>query len=174
MKTFLTLANSLSVFRLVVAPVLAWMILSNRWLTASFLLILAILSDIFDGRIARRKKQDSAFGGLLDHSCDAFLVAVLLFVLSKTHGIPLFLPLLVLGSFLQYVLDSKALSGHKLRTSFLGRSNGIAYYVLASICIFTEGLGINFSGNLFIVFAWVLISSTAVSMSERLWTLLNK
>jgi len=173
-KTFLTLANSLSIFRLVVAPVLAWMILSNRWLTASFLLILAILSDIFDGRIARRKNQDSAFGGLLDHSCDAFLVAVLLFVLSKTHGIPLFLPLLVLGSFLQYVLDSKALSGHKLRTSFLGRSNGIAYYVLASICIFTEGLGINFSGNLFIVFAWVLISSTAVSMSERLWTLLNK
>ena len=174
MKTFLTLANSLSIFRLVVAPVLAWMILSNRWLTASFLLILAILSDIFDGRIARRKKQDSAFGGLLDHSCDAFLVAVLLFVLSKTHGIPLFLPLLVLGSFLQYVLDSKALSGHKLRTSFLGRSNGIAYYVLASICIFTEGLGINLSGNLFIVFAWVLISSTIVSMSERLWTLLNK
>ena len=174
MKTFLTLANSLSIFRLVVAPVLAWMILSNRWLTASFLLILAILSDIFDGRIARRKKQDSAFGGLLDHSCDAFLVAVLLFILSKTHDIPLFLPLLVLGSFLQYVLDSKALSGHKLRTSFLGRSNGIAYYVLASICIFTEGLGINFSGNLFIVFAWVLISSTAVSMSERLWTLLNK
>ena len=174
MKTFLTLANSLSIFRLVVAPVLAWMILSNRWLTASFLLILAILSDIFDGRIARKNKQDSAFGGLLDHSCDAFLVAVLLFVLSKTHGIPLFLPLLVLGSFLQYVLDSKALSGHKLRTSFLGRSNGIAYYVLASICIFAEGLGINLSGNLFIIFAWVLISSTIVSMSERLWTVLNK
>ena len=80
----------------------------------------------------------------------------------------------MLGSFLQYVLDSKALSGHKLRTSFLGRSNGIAYYVLASICIFTEALGINLSGNLFIVFAWVLISSTIVSMSERLWTLLNK
>ncbi|HJL96210.1 MAG TPA: CDP-alcohol phosphatidyltransferase family protein [SAR86 cluster bacterium] len=174
MKTFLTLANSLSIFRLVVAPVLAWMILSNRWLAASLLLILAILSDIFDGRIARRKNQDSAFGGLLDHSCDAFLVAVLLFVLSETHGIPLLLPSLVLGSFLQYVLDSKALSGHKLRTSFLGRSNGIAYYVLASICIFTEALAINLSGNLFIVFAWVLISSTIVSMSERLWTLLNK
>ena len=174
MKTFLTLANSLSIFRLVVAPVLAWMILSNRWLAASLLLILAILSDIFDGRIARRKNQDSAFGGLLDHSCDAFLVAVLLFVLSKTHGITLLLPSLVLGFFLQYVLDSKALSGHKLRTSFLGRSNGIAYYVLASICIFTEALAINLSGNLFIVFAWVLISSTIVSMSERLWTLLNK
>lgn len=174
MKTFLTLANSLSIFRLVVAPVLAWMILSNRWLAASLLLILAILSDIFDGRIARRKNQDNAFGGLLDHSCDAFLVAVLLFVLSKTHGITLLLPSLVLGSFLQYVLDSKALSGHKLRTSFLGRSNGIAYYVLASICIFTEALGINLSDNLFIVFTWVLISSTIVSMSERLWTLLNK
>jgi len=114
-KTFLTLANSLSIFRLVVAPVLAWMILSNRWLTASFLLILAILSDIFDGRIARRKKQDSAFGGLLDHSCDAFLVAVLLFVLSKTHGIPLFLPLLVLHPTISSVASTCFLSSVCLR-----------------------------------------------------------
>jgi phosphatidylglycerophosphate synthase len=173
-KTFFTLANSLSIFRLAVAPILALMILSNKWLAASLLLILAILSDIFDGRIARKKEQESVVGGLLDHSCDAFLVAVLLFVLSKTHGIPMLLPLLVLGSFFQYILDSKVLSGHKLRTSFLGRSNGIAYYVLASICIFSEGLGINLSDSLFIVCSWVLITSTLVSMSERLWTLLNK
>ena len=102
------------------------------------------------------------------------MVAVLLFVLNKTHGIPLLLPILVLGSFLQYVLDSKALSGHKLRTSFLGRTNGIAYYVLASICIFFQATSIVQLDKFFIIFAWVLIASTLVSMSERLWTLLTR
>ena len=174
MKISFTLANSLSLSRLFIAPVIAWIILSDWWLTASFFLLLAILSDLLDGPIARKKGQETSTGGLLDHSCDALLIAVLLFVLNKTHGIPLLLPILVLGSFLQYVLDSKALSGHKLRTSFLGRSNGIAYYILASICIFSQAAGIDQLDKFFIIFAWILIASTLVSMSERLWTLLTR
>ena len=174
MKISFTLANSLSLSRLFLAPVIAGIILSDRWLTASFFLLLAILSDLLDGPIARKKGQETSTGGLLDHSCDALLVAVLLFVLNKTHGIPLLLPILVLGSFLQYVLDSKALSGHKLRTSFLGRSNGIAYYVLASICIFFQTAGIDQLDKFFIIFAWILITSTLVSVSERLWTLITR
>jgi len=173
-KISFTLANSLSLSRVFIAPVIAWIILSDRWLTASFFLLLAILSDLLDGPIARKKGQETSTGGLLDHSCDALLVAVLLFVLNKTHGIPLLLPILVLGSFLQYVLDSKALSGQKLRTSFLGRSNGIAYYVLASICIFSQAAGIDQLDKFFIIFAWILIASTLVSMSERLWTLITR
>jgi len=173
-KISFTLANTLSLSRLFIAPVIAWIILSDRWLTASFFLLLAILSDLLDGPIARKKGQETSTGGLLDHSCDALLVAVLLFVLNKTHGIPLLLPILVLGSFLQYVLDSKALSGHKLRTSFLGRSNGIAYYVLPSMCIFSQAAGIDQLDKFFIIFAWILIASTLVSMSERLWTLITR
>ena len=80
----------------------------------------------------------------------------------------------MVGSFLQYVLDSKALSGHKLRTSLLGRSNGIAYYVLASICIFSGAVGIFQLDKVLIICAWILIASTLASMSERLWTLLTK
>ena len=174
MKISFTLANCLSLSRLIIAPVIAWVILSDWWLTASFLLLLAILSDLLDGPIARKKGQETATGGLLDHSCDALLVAVLLFMLNKTHGIPLLLPILVLGSFLQYVLDSKALSGYKLRTSFLGRSNGIAYYVLAGICVFSQAISINQLDKLFIICAWILIASTLMSMSERLWTLLTR
>ena len=174
MKISFTLANSLSLFRLIIAPVTAWSIISDWWLTASFLLILAILSDLLDGPIARKKGQESSTGRLLDHSCDAFLVAVLLFVLTKTHEIPLMLPILVIVSFLQYVFDSKALTGERLRTSFLGRSNGICYFVLASLCIFTEALEINFPDYLIVIFAWILITSTLLSMTERLWTLVTK
>ena len=77
MKISFTLANSLSLSRLIIAPVIAWIIISDWWLTASFFLLLAILSDLLDGPIARKKGQETAFGGLLDHSCDALLLAVL-------------------------------------------------------------------------------------------------
>ena len=174
MKITLNLANSLSLFRIVIAPVVAWNIISGGWVTASFLLVLAIFSDLLDGPIARKKGQESTVGGLLDHSCDAILVAVLLFVLTKTHEIPLMLPILVIVSFLQYVFDSKALTGERLRTSFLGRSNGICYFVLASLCIFTEALEINLPDYFIVNFAWILITSTLLSMSERLWTLVTK
>ena len=174
MKFTLTLANSLSLFRLIIAPVTVWYIISGWWLAASFLLILAILSDLLDGPIARKKGQESSTGALIDHSCDAFLVAVLLFVLNITHEIPLLLPVLVILSFLQYVFDSKALTGQRLRTSFLGRFNGICYFVLVSLCIFTEALEINIPDYTILNFAWILITSTLLSMSERLWTLVTK
>lgn len=174
MNISLTLANSLSLSRLIIAPFSTWSIISGWWLTASFLLILAILSDLLDGPLARKKGQESAKGGLLDHTCDALLVTVLLFVLTKTHGIPLVLPVLVLIAFLQYMLDSKALFGKKLRTNLLGRSNGISYFVLVSLCIFSEALNINLPDYLIISCAWILVGTTLLSMLERLWALITK
>ena len=64
MKISLNLANSLSLFRIVIAPVVAWNIISGGWVTASFLLVLAIFSDLLDGPIARKKGQESTAGGL--------------------------------------------------------------------------------------------------------------
>tara|TARA_B100001179_G_C18549088_1_gene385200 strand:+ start:450 stop:986 length:537 start_codon:yes stop_codon:yes gene_type:complete len=173
-KIPLTLANSLSLSRILITAPAAWSISLGAWKAASLLLIVAILSDILDGPIARSKGQESASGGLLDHACDALLVAVLLFALTNSHEIPLLLPILVLTSFLQYVLDSKALSGHALRTSQLGRLNGIAYFVIASTCIFSEVLGDVLPEYFVKTFSWILVISTLLSMLDRFWTLISK
>ena len=156
------------------APPAFWSILLGWWVAASLLLIVAILSDILDGPLARSKNQASSAGGLLDHTCDALFVTSMLFALTTTHGIPLLLPILVLTSFVQYVLDSKALSGLKLRTSSLGRFNGIAYFVMASLCIFSEVLGGVLSEYFLINCAWILVVSTLLSILERFWTLISK
>lgn len=175
MKISFSLANSLSLFRIIIAPPIAWSISTGCWLTASLLLTLAILSDVFDGPLARKKGQDSSFGGLLDHSCDALLVTILLFALTETHNIPVLLPILVLVSFIQYVVDSRAISGHRLRTSLLGRYNGIGYFVLAALCIYSSGLEKSFfPESFFATCAWILIFSTLLSMFDRFWTLISK
>ena len=141
---------------------------------ACLLLVLAIISDLADGPVARSAGQDSPAGGLLDHGCDALYVVTGLLALGSVSLVPILLPVLVALAFIQYVLDSSALQGHYLRTNKLGRYNGIAYFVLLAVALFaslmvraetlqpvTNALG------------WMLIVSTTLSMSDRMWTLLN-
>ena len=167
-----TLANGLSLLRVLLAVPTYWCVAEGYWLAASLLLAAAIASDMADGPIARRRHQDSAAGGLLDHSCDAVFVATVLFALAMATRLPMLLPVLVLASFAQYVLDSKALSGQQLRTNKLGRANGIAYFVLPTAYLFSQAAAADrVPQDWFLAAAWLLIGSTLLSMLDRLWTL---
>ena len=42
---------------------------------------------------------------------------------------------------LQYALDSNALAGRHLRTSILGRYNGVAYYALVATAVGSQAVG---------------------------------
>jgi len=169
-----TLANGLSLLRVLLAVPAFWCVTEGYWLGASLVLAAAIASDMADGPIARRREQDSAAGGLLDHSCDALFVATVLFALAITTGLPILLPILVVASFAQYVLDSKALSGQRLRTNQLGRGNGIAYFVLLLAYLFPRAIDPGLVPEDWLTAAaWLLIGSTLLSMLDRLWTLLT-
>ena len=169
-----SLANALSLLRVLLAPPAYWCVIEGNWFAASLLLAVAIASDIADGPIARHRQQNSVAGGLLDHSCDALFVAVVLFALSATTGLPILLPLLVIASFSQYVLDSKALSGQRLRTNKLGRANGIGYFALLVAYLLPQAVEPGLiPEDWLLVAAWLLIASTVLSMLDRLWTLLT-
>ena len=172
--TSATLANLLSASRIFMAPGLGWCVLTGNWWSACLLFLLAVSTDIADGRIARGSDASSAFGGLLDHSSDALFVTVGLLALALSGYLPLLLPLLVVVSFSQYVFDSRALAGRQLRASWLGRANGIAYYVLLGFALFWHALfPENVIQSLLILLGWALVTTTVLSMSDRAWTLLN-
>jgi phosphatidylglycerophosphate synthase len=168
----LTAPDALSLFRILAAPACAWYLLQDQWLPACILVALAILSDLLDGPLARRMGTASAAGGLLDHSCDAIFVSCTLAALAAKGYLPMLLPLLVILSFAQYVLDSRALSGQNLRSSLIGRGNGIAYFLLLGACTFPWLLAPDLVPLTWLHgAAWVLVASTLVSMLDRLWTL---
>ena len=77
----------------------------------------------------------------------------------------LWLPLLVVAAFAQYSLDSKALAGAKLRANWLGRTNGIAYFVLVGVCIGFALLGL--PQWLPLLLSWLLSATTLISMFNR-------
>ena len=170
----LSIADGLSLLRVLLALPSAWYVMQAQWLPAGVLIALAMLTDLLDGPLARRMGTASAAGGLLDHSCDALFVSSVLAALALSGIVPMLLPVLIILSFTQYVLDSRALSGQVLRTSVLGRSNGIAYFVLLGACTFPNILSSGLIPPAWLrAAAWVMIASTGLSMLDRLWALFN-
>lgn len=169
-----TWANALTLVRLAVAPVLAAALLTEAALAAGLLFALACATDFADGPLARRLGQATRRGALLDHAVDAIFCTTGLAALALRGNVPALLPGLVALAFAQYVADSRALAGRTLRASALGRSNGIAYYVLLGIPVVRDALGLGWPGHAFVRAAgWALVATTLVSMTDRAWTLLR-
>ena len=167
-------ANLLTLLRLLAAPLLVWLLLNEDWSLAAITLFIAILSDIFDGKIARKMNQATAFGGLFDHATDAIFVSSAAWALAQLGLINDFLWALIVLAFVQYTLDSKALSGQVLRSSKLGRYNGIAYFVLICVCVGFQCLPLQLLNPVLPWAAWALVATSLLSMSDRFYSLVRR
>ncbi len=98
---------------------MAWpifVILSRNTVEDNFLayglMLLAGVTDYFDGYFARKFNQESDMGRILDPLADKVLVGAIAIVLTTTHGMPLWFLLLIIGRdlailFLGYFMVSK-------------------------------------------------------------------
>ena len=80
-KGCLTIPNLLSVIRILLIPVFAVLFLKDYVIAAVVVIILAELTDLFDGKIARKFNQVSALGKLLDPIADKLSQMAIVIVL---------------------------------------------------------------------------------------------
>ncbi len=169
------MANLLTSLRLVlVFPAAAGIAVENL-LPPSILaviLCLAIASDFLDGKLARARGTASARGQYFDHATDCLFVTVCLAASASAGLTTWLLPPLVAAAFLQYVLDSRYLHRRKsLRMSFLGRWNGILYFVPPLLIAAARLLDIDPLPNLLLqaasLLCWLLVVSTIASIIDR-------
>lgn len=86
-----TIPNLISVIRILLIPVFAYLFYNDEKITAVVVLALSGLTDMFDGKIARRFNQISALGKVLDPVADKLTqitIAVMLFIDFKTATNP--------------------------------------------------------------------------------------
>lgn len=140
------------------------------WLLA-LLVIVAIASDLADGRVARRFGTASPGGMLFDHTTDCLFVTTGLAGAAMAALLPVALPILVPIAFSQYVLDSYFLHRQRqLRMSSLGRWNGVFYFApLVMIAIAALGLPLLSELARLLVYpcAVLLAVSTVASIIDR-------
>ncbi len=169
------MANLLTAIRLVLALPLAWSMAVPAFLPGVAMLailIVAVLSDYYDGIVARTSGSVSPRGMLFDHGTDFLFVTGSLAGAAVTGIVHWILPALILVAFSQYVLDSYFLFRQKeLRMSFLGRWNGIFYFVPLFGVALSRSIAIEQISNLLTLFtgliAYALTISTGASIIDR-------
>lgn len=168
-ETIYTPANGLSAARLLSALPCVYAVATSNWGIAAAAFVFAIVTDMIDGPLARRRGEASRTGGLIDHSADALFCIAVLAALAMAGLYPVVLPFMIAAAFLQYVADSRVLAGKELRASRIGRYNGVAYFVLAGTPIIRNLMGWSWPSDTVLQgIGWVFVATTAVSMIDRL------
>jgi CDP-diacylglycerol--glycerol-3-phosphate 3-phosphatidyltransferase/cardiolipin synthase len=75
----------------------SWLSMPEKNTLATGLFVLAALTDWLDGYLARRMKQESAFGEFLDPVADKLIVAAALLVLLNMDRVQVWVALVIIG-----------------------------------------------------------------------------
>ena len=92
-----TVPNQLTLLRLGFLPIFLSLISYERYQWALLVLVVAGLTDLFDGWLARRLNQRSSIGAYLDPIADKLLLSSSFVILAYKHAIAWWLTIIVLS-----------------------------------------------------------------------------
>ena len=84
----MTIPNALSFFRILATPISLYFYVTGKFETCAIFVVLAMLTDFFDGYLARKLNQESALGALLDPVADKFFEMSFTLVLAYLGDLP--------------------------------------------------------------------------------------
>ena len=134
-----TLPNVITLLRIVAVPVVAWLILQQRWEAACWLFLAAAVSDGVDGLLARWLDQMTALGAALDTVADKALGVVTLVMLTQAGAIPLWVTLAILvrdSIIVLGALSYRGMAGHlEIHPTWLGKTHMFAEFALLTLVL---------------------------------------
>lgn len=154
----LTLSNSISFFRILLAGPTVFFLLQGDLLYTGSMMVLAYITDLADGYIARKTNTITEFGKAIDPLADKIYVSALVIAMVSKQMVPLWFVLIVIGK------DVLTLAGilivHKridavLPSNYWGKSA----ILLTIICLFLAICGVSQD---ILVFGWVASSALLV------------
>jgi cardiolipin synthase (CMP-forming) len=80
--------NHLSIIRLLLAPVVIWLIFERHYPAALLIFIISVLTDSLDGAIARTRRQITKLGVALDPLSDKLLITGCLIIFLFRYPFP--------------------------------------------------------------------------------------
>jgi cardiolipin synthase len=93
----MTLANQLTVLRILLIPVFVLLLVYDARIAALIVFLLTGISDVLDGYIARTWRQQTTLGTFLDPIADKLLMVTTFATLALLRALPLSLSALLIG-----------------------------------------------------------------------------
>jgi len=138
--------NTLTLARIVLVPLVVWLIITHEMLAAFVLFLLAGLSDAADGYLAKRFQWRTELGAYLDPIADKLLLVSIYVTLGFSNHLPAWLviavvsrDILIIGAFLLSWVLSRPVAVHPLLVS---KANTLAQIVLAGLVLAELGSGL--------------------------------
>jgi cardiolipin synthase len=140
---YLTIPNLLTLLRILIVPVFAILVMYGHLVAAFALFVLAALTDLLDGYIARRLNQASSLGAFLDPMADKLLMLVAFVLLGTSRHVALHIPpwLMILAITRDVIIGLFALHAYpnydasNFRPSLLGKATAIVEMVVVSLTL---------------------------------------
>lgn len=139
-----TVPNLLTVFRMLLVPVLVAVLLSEISIgdaLAAAVFVLASLTDVLDGWMARRSKTETNFGRLMDPLADKLLVTAALVSLVSLDRLEAWVAMVIIARELAVTgLRQLAIEqGHVIPASQWGKLKTLAQVVMVLVLIIVDG-----------------------------------
>lgn len=142
----MNLPNIISLGRLLITPVIVWLMLTGSFMGAFWLFLAAAVSDAIDGVIAKRYGMVTLLGSYLDPIADKVMLVSVFLVLGSLGHLPLWIVLLVVsrdalivgGALLLWMLAKSM----RVKPLMISKINTVCQIVLAAAAIGRIGLGL--------------------------------
>jgi cardiolipin synthase (CMP-forming) len=164
--------NMLTLARIVLVPLVIWLIITHEMLAALVLFLLAGFSDAADGYLAKRFQWRTELGAYLDPIADKLLLMSIYVTLGFSNNLPAWLviavvsrDILIIGAFLLSWMLSRPVPVHPLPVS---KANTFAQIVLAGLVLAELGLGLGLE-NLVRILIPVTGALTILSAGAYFW-----
>ncbi len=135
---FLNVPNIITILRILLIPVFVYFICAGKYVPAGVVLLIAGLTDISDGYLARKLNRITSWGNFLDPVADKIMQLSVLLVLAVQHIIPVFvLYILAIKELIMIVGGILIYRSKKfiVTSNWYGKAATVVFYVVITVIV---------------------------------------
>lgn len=167
----INIPNAVTLGRVILVPVIFWLLVSGNTKAAFFAFVAAGVSDAVDGFLAKRFKLQTELGAYLDPLADKLLIVSIYVALGVAGNLPSWLViavvsrdiLIVLGVVLAWIVGQAV----TIRPLAVSKANTVAQITLAAFVLADEGFKLGLMDMRFAL-VWITLVLTVLSLAAYL------
>jgi len=169
-----SIPNLITLGRVILVPVVFWLLLSGELKAAFLTFVVAGISDAVDGFLAKRFKWETELGAYLDPLADKLLIVCIFIALGVTYRLPSWLVITVVSRDVLIVIAVVLswLLGHPtpMKPLAVSKINTVAQIVLAGTVLADEAFELRLNGPVQLL-TLVVAATTVASLVAylRIW-----
>ncbi|HAX50486.1 CDP-diacylglycerol--glycerol-3-phosphate 3-phosphatidyltransferase [Muricomes intestini] len=169
----MNLPNKLTILRIIMVPIFVFFMLTdvggtaNKWI-ALVLFVVASLTDLLDGKIARKYNLVTNFGKFMDPLADKLLVCSAMICLIEMDKLAAWIVIVIISR--EFIISGFRLvasdSGVVIAASYWGKFKTVFQMAMVIVLIADLGGIFDVIGSIFV---WIALVLTIISLIDYVW-----